>query len=83
MADITFASLAFPVILPEETASVFVEYDPRFLPRGYVETIKRYQWKNAETYDVHVCRMCMLLKDGRTKPSLEKTVILVASTNGY
>lgn len=41
MADITFASLAFPVILPEETASVFVAYDPRSLPRGYVETIKR------------------------------------------
>lgn len=41
MADITFASLAFPVILPEETESVFVAYDPRSLPRGYVETIKR------------------------------------------
>lgn len=41
MADIAFASLAFPVILPEETDSVFVAYDPRSLPRGYVETIKR------------------------------------------
>lgn len=41
MADITFASLAFPVILPEETEGVFVAYDPRSLPRGYVETIKR------------------------------------------
>ncbi len=41
VADITFASLAFPVILPEETSSVFVAYDPRSLPRGYVEIIKR------------------------------------------
>lgn len=40
-ADIAFASMAFPVILPEETASVFVAYDPRSLPRGYVEIIKR------------------------------------------
>lgn len=40
-ADITFAALAFPVLLPEETADVFVEYDPRLLPRGYVEIIKR------------------------------------------
>lgn len=40
-ADITFAALAFPVLLPEETADVFVEYDPRRLPRGYVEIIKR------------------------------------------
>lgn len=40
-ADIAFASMAFPVILPEETDSVFVAYDPRSLPRGYVEVIKR------------------------------------------
>lgn len=40
-ADIAFASLAFPLILPEETAGIFVSYDPRSLPRGYVELIKR------------------------------------------
>ena len=48
MADITFASLAIPVILPEETSSVFVEYDPRTLPRGYVEKIKRCAWMIAD-----------------------------------
>lgn len=41
VADIAFASLAFPVLLPDETADNFVSYDPRTLPRGYVEIIKR------------------------------------------
>lgn len=40
-ADITFAAMAFPVLLPDETAEVFVAYDPRSLPREYVETIKK------------------------------------------
>lgn len=48
MADVTFASLAFPVILPDETADVFVAYDPRSLPRGYVETIKRCVRRNVD-----------------------------------
>lgn len=41
-ADIAFASLAFPVLLPDQTAEIFVSYDPGSLPRGYVEIIKRY-----------------------------------------
>lgn len=40
-ADIAFASFAFPVILPDQTDEIFVSYNPRSLPRGYVETIKR------------------------------------------
>lgn len=40
-ADIAFAALAFPVLLPEETADIFLPYDPRSLPREYVEIIKR------------------------------------------
>lgn len=62
MADIAFASLAFPVLLPDETASVFVEYDPRSLPRGYVETIKRYERVSSGT--LHISRVRMRLKGG-------------------
>lgn len=42
VADIAFASLAFPVLLPDETSHIFLPYDPRTLPRAYVEIIKRY-----------------------------------------
>ncbi|CAN0578235.1 unnamed protein product, partial [Ectocarpus sp. 12 AP-2014] len=55
-ADITFAALAFPVLLPEETADVFVEYDPRLLPRGYVEVIKSLRSREGGAFALRLYR---------------------------
>lgn len=77
MADIAFASLAFPVILPDETASVFVEYDPRSLPRGYVETIKRYERIGAGT--LHISRARMPLKGGCDTCLEHQRIVLTTS----
>ncbi|CAM9590242.1 unnamed protein product [Ectocarpus sp. 4 AP-2014] len=55
-ADITFAGLAFPVLLPEETADVFVEYDPRLLPRGYVEVIKSLRSRGGGAFALRLYR---------------------------
>ncbi|CAB1110646.1 unnamed protein product [Ectocarpus sp. CCAP 1310/34] len=55
-ADITFAALAFPVLLPEETADVFVEYDPRLLPRGYVEVIKSLRFREGGAFALRLYR---------------------------
>ncbi|CAM9421047.1 unnamed protein product, partial [Laminaria digitata] len=49
-ADIAFASFAFPVILPDQTDGIFVSYNPRSLPRGYVETIKRLRARTGGAF---------------------------------
>ena len=52
-ADITFASLAYPLILPEEKASVFVSWDDD-LPKEFRSEVQRLRETLAGKYVLRI-----------------------------
>ncbi|CAN0311885.1 unnamed protein product, partial [Pylaiella littoralis] len=72
-ADIAFASMAFPVILPEETDSVFVAYDPRSLPRGYVEVIKSMRSRGGGIFILRLYNQKRIRKGGVATRTLARS----------
>ncbi|CAM9759663.1 unnamed protein product, partial [Scytosiphon promiscuus] len=68
VADIAFASLAFPLLLPEETVDVFVAYDPEVLPRGYVEAVKSLRSREGGAFARRLYREKRTRKGGPNSP---------------